>query len=191
MILTRTSDPAVEPVTLTEAKSHLRVDIDDDDTLITSLITTAREYVELAARRALITQTWRYSLDEWPDSHQIEIPRPPLQSVSSIVYIESDGTSNTWTTDEYDVDTDREPGRVVLAYGESWPSETLRPMSPIQITFVAGYGSSASDVPEIYRQAVLLLVGHWYENREATAVGPIARTIPLAVKSLLGIDRTW
>jgi len=189
MILKQTVAPAAEPVTLTEAKSHLRVDISDDDTLIEGLITAARDMIEKMARRALITQTWRYSLDGWPGGDEIRLPRPPLQSVASIVYKESDGTSNSWDTAAYIVDSDSEPGRVVLAYGESWPSVTLYPAAPIQITFVAGYGD-ADDVPETWKQAIKLLVAHWYENREAIQMEKMGE-IPFAVESLVGLDRNW
>lgn len=182
------TDPAEEPVSLTEAKAHLRVDIDDDDTFIASLITAAREYVEGAAHRAFVTQTWRLNLDEWPGDDEIELPRPPLQSVTSITYKDSDGTTTTWSSSEYEVDTDSEPGRVKLAYGYSWPSATLAATNPIKITFVAGYGD-AEDVPQKWKQAILLLLGHWYENREATIAGTIQRSIPLAVDSLIWLDR--
>lgn len=190
MILKQTAAPASEPVTTDEAKSHVRVDISDDDTLIDSLIASARDTIEKLARRALITQTWRLSLDNWPDGDAIELPRPPLQSVSSITYTESDGTVNTWDTSGYIVDTDSEPGRVVLAYGESWPSVTLYPAAAIKITFVAGYGDEAGDVPEPWKQAIKLLVAHWYENREPIQAGKMEQ-IPFAVDSLIHMDRNY
>lgn len=190
MILKRTSAPATEPVTLTEAKAHCRVDISDDDTLIGTLIQAAREYVEDVVRRSLITQTWRYSLDCWPKCNEIALPQPPLISVTSVVYYDSDGDSNTFATSEYDVDADSEPGRIVLKYGKIWPSEALRPAAPIQITYQAGYGAAAS-VPQKYKQAMLLLIGHWYENRETVIVGTISGPIALAVDSLIWLDRNF
>lgn len=190
MILKRTVEPASEPVSLTEAKLHLRVEVSDDDALIAALITAAREYVEESARRALVTQTWRLSLSGWPGGNSIELSRPPLQSVTSIIYKDSAGASTTWAAANYLVDTDSEPGRVVLAYGASWPSVTLYPSNPIQITYVAGYGA-ASAVPQRLRQAVLLLVGHWYENRESTISGTIARDIPLGLDSLIWLNRAY
>lgn len=191
MILKRTVAPAIEPVTLAETKAHLRVDTSDDDALITALITAAREYVEGASRRALITQTWRYSLDSWPEGDEIELPKPPLQSVSSVKYYADDGTEYTLSTFAYIVDTDSEPGRIALAYGESWPSLTLYPAGAIRITYVAGYGDAASAVPQHLRQAILMLVAHWYENRETTTIGAVAREVPLAVESLIYLHRAY
>lgn len=189
LTLALVTEPAEEPVSLTEAKSHLRVDIDDDDTLISSLITAAREVVEKLSRRALVTQTWRLSLDEWPDGDEIDIPKPPLQSVSSITYTDSDDTTTTWSSSLYEVDADSEPGRVKLAYGESWPADTLAETNPIKITFVAGYGEAA-DVPDRWKQAIKLILGHWYENREEIIVsGAVPKEIPMAAGSLILLDR--
>lgn len=189
--MVRTVAPVTEPVHLDEVRDHLRVDITDDDTLIEALITAAREYVEQASRRALVTQTWRYNLDQFPAADEIELPRPPLKSVTSITYRDSDGTTHTLASSVYEVDTDSQPGRVRLAYGEDWPSDTLAETNPVRITFVAGYGD-ADDVPKRWKQAILLLVGHWYENREAVMVGSIPREIPFAVESLINLDRgSW
>ena len=185
MALTLVTGPAVEPVSLTEAKSHLRVDITDDDALITALITAARQMAEEISRRALITQTWKYILDAWPKGDELTLPLPPLQSVASITYKDKDGNSATFSSGSYIVDADCEPGRVVLAYGATWPSTTLYPAGAITVQFTAGYGDSASDVPQAIRQAMLLMIGHWYENREQVTVGAVAREIPLGVEALL------
>lgn len=192
MTLKLVTGPTVEPVSLAEAKTHLRVDIDDDDAYISGLIAAAREYLEGATRRAFLTQTWRLSLDAWPwPPAQIELPLPPLQAVNSIKYRDSDGTQTTVDSGDYIVDTDSEPGRIVLDYGESWPSETLYPANPIQIEFEAGYGDAATDVPQYLRQAVLLLVGHWYENREPVVIGTVHKELPLAVDSLIYLHRAY
>jgi len=192
MILKRTVDPTEEPVSVTEAKAHLRVDLADDDLLIGSLVTAARQYIEDTAARALCTQTWRLSLDEWPTIGYIELPRPPLQTVSSIVYTDSAAVAHTFSTDYYDVDTDSEPGRVVLEYGDTWPTGTLASTNPIQVTYVAGYGAVAS-VPQHLKQAILLLTAHWYENREAVMVaqGTTIQNLPLAIDSLIWLNRVF
>lgn len=187
----RTVEPSVEPVSLAEAKAHLRVDVTDDDTLITAMIQAAREYIEDATGRALINQTWRLSLNAWPEVDYIELPRPPLASVTSVAYTGSDGTAYTFSTGYYDVDTDSEPGRVALEYGDDWPSTTLAAVNPIQITYVAGYGATSASVPEFLRQAILLLLGHWYENREGVIVGQgyTPLSVPFSVQSLVLLNK--
>jgi uncharacterized phiE125 gp8 family phage protein len=184
--LTEVTAPSTEPLSTAEAKLHLRVDIDDDDTIIARLITAARRKVEQYTRHALITQTWRMNMSGWPeDGDAFKVPLPPLQSVSSIKYKDTDGDESTWDSGEYIVDTDPTPGKVVLAHGESWPSTALYPTSPIAVTFVAGFGDASTDVPEDILAAMLLLIGHLYENREATVgVGNI-QVLPLGVQSLL------
>lgn len=183
--------PAAEPLSVSQLKTHLRIDHNDEDDDLTALIVEAREKLESDMRRAFITQTWRMSLDGWPTLDEILLPRPPLQSVTSVVYKDSEGNSTTWSSSAYIVDTDSEPGRIVLAYGETWPSLTLYPANPIQITFVAGYGDAADDVPGNVKRALKLLCGHWYENREGTVSGTIVRDIPMAVESLIWMDRNF
>ncbi len=187
---TLSTPPALEPVSLAEAKTHCRIDGSDDDDYLAGLITAARVYLEEVMRRAFLTQTWRASLDAWPDDSEITLPRAPLQSVISIVYKDSSGAQTTLAeTDDYLVDTDSEPGRIVPAVNKNWPETALYPINPIQITYIAGYGDAPENVPATIRQAIRLLVGHWYENREATMSGATAREIPLAVDSLIYMDR--
>lgn len=157
--------PASEPVTLSEAKLHVRQDIDTDDTLITAQITTAREEVERISCHALLTQTWEMVLDCWPTGDEIRLPRPPLQSVTSVKVTDTAGVETTWDAANYIVDTDSVPGRIVLAYGMNWPSTNLKPVGGIRIRYVSGW-TSAGVVPQSFKQAMLLLVGHWYETRE-------------------------
>ncbi len=190
MALKLVTPPATEPVTLVEAKVHLRVDAVSEDALITSLITAAREYAETVTWRALITQTWKFYCDDWPVGDEILLPNAPLQSVASVKYKDTAGIQTTWGVSNYIVDTDSEPGRVVLGYGLSWPSVTLYPANPIEIEFTAGYGVAAA-VPASIKQAMLLLIGHLYENREATAAGQTITEVPFAVKALLSPLRVW
>lgn len=162
--LVRTEDAAVEPISVTDMKAHLRVDISDDDSYIGALITAARQYLEEITGRALITQTWRYSFNQWYE-WEIELPRAaPLQSVSSIQYYDVNNALQTLDSAVYQVDTDVDPGRIRPLWGQIWPSVYYR-MAAIQVTFVAGYGDAASNVPAPLIQAIRFLVGHWYENR--------------------------
>lgn len=182
--------PAVEPVTLTEAKAHLRVDHTDEDTLITALIPAARQLAEMHSRRAFVTRTLDAALDDWPYDDVIELAYPPLASVTSITYLDDAGDSHTMSSDDYFVDTISQPGRICLADDANWPAETLRRRAAITIRYVCGYGLAAA-VPQNYKAAILLLIGHLFENREAVIVGAglSATAIPLAVDALLLTDR--
>lgn len=188
MALVLVTPPAAEPVSLPEAKAHLRVDITDDDALISALITAAREYCEGFQNRAYITQTWQLWLDSWPEGSEIRIPRPPLQAVNSVKYYGADNTEYVLPPADYIVDNKSEPGRIVLACGKSWPGVTLRPANAICVEFVAGYGAPA-DVPQRVKQAILLLVGHWYETREIAVVGHVTAEVPFTVNALLWQER--
>lgn len=138
-----------------------------DDDELTDLITVARNEVESYLNRALITQTWEYFLDAWPeDVDYIEMPLPPLQSTDlSITYKDEDGDETTWTSTYYIVETDSYVGRIVLAYGENWPTGTLYPSLPITIEYKAGYGDNRTDVPKPIKQAILLTVEKYYDGR--------------------------
>lgn len=158
-----------------------------EDSLLTGLIQAAREYTEGFQNRALVTQTWELVLDEWPAEDYIDIPLPPLQSITSIVYKDTAGTEATMSTGDYIVDVDSFVGRVALAYGKSWPSATLYPYGGIRIRFVAGYGLAVS-VPQATKQALLLLIAAWYENREGISERSM-QEVPFAVKALLDMNR--
>ena len=178
-------EPSEEPVSIEEAKAHLRVDIEDDDNLILNLITAARKKTETILKRSLITQTLIYYPDEWPDGDYIELPLPPLQSVTSVIYTDYAGTATTLTQNtDYVADIKKDPGRVVLDYGMTWPTTTLDVTSPIAITYQAGYGT-VEDVPMPIRQAILILVSDFYENRESYIVGQTPAHIK-TVEALLG-----
>lgn len=192
MGLTLITSPTQEPLTLEETKVHLKVDEADDDGLIYALIEAARSYCESYQRRVYISQTWELWLDDWPDGDYIALPLPPLQSVTSVIYYDTDDTEATFSSDDYFVDTKNEPGRVHLNYGEVWPTTTLRPANGVVVRFVAGYGSEVSDVPEKAKQAMKLLIGAWYEQREAiTASGLNINVVPFAVDALLWQDRIF
>jgi uncharacterized phiE125 gp8 family phage protein len=142
--------PSSYPITLTEAKAHLNIpDTDTDhDTYIRALIRSATAKAEQFLHRRLVTQTWKYYLDNWPSGLFFELPFGRLQSVTSIKYKDEDGTESTMAATEYIVDTQSEPGIVELGYEESWPSGTLYPNNPIKTEFVCGYYIGATWVKE-------------------------------------------
>lgn len=159
---TLVTPPGQRPVTLTEAKHHLRVDDDSENGRIRNLLDAATSHIQDITGRALIEQTWDWFLDAWPRNGVLEVPSAPLSSVTSITYLDTAGDTQTLDTDVYTVNTDREPGRITLALGQSWP--TLRGV-PDQITvrFVAGYGTTNDTVPEPLRQGILYWVEATYD----------------------------
>jgi len=201
--VTAANDNAVQEIEYTGVKRYIRVlavvtsvasefsaDVitktgsSAEDNLLTMLISAAREYCENVTGRALATQTIEYYLDSFP-SGDIELPRPPLQSVTSVIYKDSAATPTTMTlTTQYLVDSDRTVGRIVLPYGVTWPSFTAYSVNPITIKYVCGYYAS-NPIPKAIKQAMLLLIGHFYENREAVLVGVVSKTIEFAVQALL------
>lgn len=186
--------PAIEPIAVDEAKLHLRVDAFDEDYLINSVITVARQYVEQVTGRALITQTWDEYLQGWPCGDEILLHRGPVQSVASVNIKDTAGTETAVATTVYIADVNRDPARVALAYSQSWPNTTLYPASPIRIRYMAGYGATAASVPTPIKQALLLLIGHWFQFREAVLGGKtklLAMNLPMGVGALLENYRMW
>jgi uncharacterized phiE125 gp8 family phage protein len=197
MALVLVSTPAVEPVTLAEAKAHLRVDGTDEDALISALILAAREHCEAATGRVLVQQTWDLKLDRFPCL--IEVPLPPLRSVASISYLDDAGASQTLAGAYYLVDAASEPARITPSYGQSWPS-TYPVTGAVTVRFVAGYpddGNSPPDlvanVPQSIKLAMLLLIGHWFEHRSDVLAenGLQVASLPRAVDALLIPYRVW
>jgi len=185
--LNRATDPAVEPVSVSEAKAHLRVDTADDDTYIGTLITAARQWAETYLDRSLVYTQWEMKLDMFP--WEIEMPRPPMAQAGtttavSITYTlnESLGTA-TLSTSDYRVDRASTPGVARTNYGGSWPSH-LADQNSVTVTWWGGYGASGSDVPAAIRHAILMHVGHLYERRLA-ADNVASNEVPFGVKALL------
>jgi uncharacterized phiE125 gp8 family phage protein len=181
------TSPATEPVTLAEAKAHLRVDYSTEDAHITALIIAARDYCEQITGRALAQRTFIATLDEFPlRGADIVLPRAPLVSVQSVVYRDGNGDAVTMTANtDYRVSTSVVPGRIrrpVLA--TAWP--TARAIDDaITISFTAG----AATAPATAKQAILLLVGHWFENRESVVTGTISSAVQSTTRALLSVLR--
>lgn len=177
-------------MTLEEAKLHLRVDENEEDVYIAGLIATAREWCEGFQRRSYMPQTWELSLNQWPDKPYIALPRPPLIEVESIKYTDHEGNETVLSAESYIVDNRSEPGKVVLAYGKSWPNVRLAPVNGIIVRYLAGY----TIVPDSFKQAIMLLIDHWYQNRSAVEIGSTSRIgteAPMGTKSLLWPGRVW
>lgn len=191
--------PAVEPVTAEEAKAHLRVLDASEDSLILGLITAAREAAETICRRALVTQQWKLTLDEFPmpamgissanwygpqwgtnpgplsaarvegrTGYEIFLPRPPLVTVDSVTYYDTDGTLQTLSSSQYLVDIVSEPARLVPAPNVTWPATQTR-INAVAVLFTCGYGAAAA-VPSGIKRWMLTRIGAMYENREEIVV---------------------
>jgi len=256
MELIQTLAPAVEPLTLAEAKLHLRVEVTDDDVLIAQLIRAARQACEAYTNRTLVATIYELTLDAFPG--EIRLPRPPLVEVSSISYVDASGVDQTLGTDVYTVDKASFMPRVYEAYNEWWPGTRSQPKA-VTVTYIAGYacrftaepatevvtvtsrtltngeflfvsniggalpaglsvgttyyiveksgatcklsltlGGSGVDItdagsgthfigeiPEAFRAAMKLFIGHWYANREGVIVGQTATPLPQAAEWLL------
>ena len=167
----RTVEPQAEPLALDIVKAHLRIEnLDVHDELLQSIyIPSATRDVEAITQRALITQTYVYRLPCFPVAGPLRLPHPPLQSVTSVQYVDGNGTTQTWDSDDYVVDTTSTPGVIEPVYGGSWPTARGDRNSVI-ITLVAGYGNAASAVPADIRHAMLLMIGDAYARVEDTPV---------------------
>jgi uncharacterized phiE125 gp8 family phage protein len=188
--------PAKEPISLLEAKEHLRVDLSDADGIIMAYIKAAREYCEGFQNRSFINRTYELWLDEFPCDDEIKLPMPPLVSVTSVEYYDTVNTKFTMAAGDYFVAAKSEPGCVALAYGKSWPSITLRDNEAVCITYVAGYGSTVASVPSAVKQSILLLLGDYYNKREAstaseTSSGNASPDTIRAVERLLWLNRSF
>lgn len=189
--------PVKEPLELEAVKNHLRLSIGEteEDDILNALVETARSQAETYTNRKFISQRWEFYLDGWPNGDSIALPYPPFttETAPTIVITNSDNNTTTVSSTRYQADAVSEPGRLVLRYGADWPADTLWPNNPIKITFSCGYGLNSTDIPTPIRQAMLMMIGHWYENREDTVVGQgfTIINVPQASKSLLYPFRNW
>lgn len=192
MPLLQTQAPSTEPVTLAEAKNHLRVDYDDDDLLIAMLIGAARRYAETYTARSFITQKWRLVLDSFPGpsligvpygvpyslpAHAILLERGIVQSIDSITYTAMDGTTQTMPSANYVADLSGALARITPVFGQIWPIP-LPQIGSVRVDYTAGYGV-ASEVPEGIKQWILMRINTLYENREEVAILSRGKVDPL------------
>lgn len=182
--------PASEPISLSEMKAHLRITDNDENAYISSVISAVSEESQAIVGRQWVTATRVWRLDDFPRFRRwpLEVPFAPLQSVSSITYIDVSGDEQTWDADDYDVDTSSEPGRIKPTFGETYPLTLLDTMGAVTVTFVCGYGSAA-DVPANKKAMLKLWAAHLFEQRDPVITGTIATTIPMGLQSLIESDR--
>ena len=215
--LERTIDATVEPVTIAQAKAQCRVVTDQDDALIAMLITAARQHCEKQTGRSFLQQTWRLSLDRFPSIWRVQgsgvaregqayygygsssyanlglanailLPQPNLIGIVSLTYLDASNTRQMLDPSLYATDFDSAPARLVPAVGTFWPYGSYPQPGAVQITYTAGYGNTPAAVPAMLQLAILGLVAHWYENREAVVMTNSTNavtTVPVFVDALL------
>jgi len=187
MQLTLVTPPAVEPITLAEAKLHAKVDTSADDTLIGDLIVAARQYAEQYTQRAFINQTWRLTLDYYEfnfERRYIELDKGNIDSIASFNCYDSNNNVALFANTNYRLSG----SRLVLDDKAEWPIFN-RLYEAVSIDYVAGFGATAADVPQAIKQAILMLVDHYYINRLATSA-PV-NTLPFGVQALLQTYRIF
>lgn len=168
----RFAAPAVEPVSVADAKTQCRVDVADDDAYFGVLITTAREYIETVLDISMITQTLEARYDVFP-LWEIILPRPPMATGTvTVIYRDEAGNNQTVTsaTPAFQVDFNIVPGRIYPLYEQVWPA-VRGDENSVTVRWIAGYGATGASVPAILKQAILLLVAHWYEMRQPVLAG--------------------
>ena len=178
-MLSLVTAPTVEPVTVAEAKAHLRLFHADDDAYLEDfVIPAARRYAETLTTRALLSQTWSLKLSGFPGGTLV-LPHPPLSSITSVQYVDSAGTTQTWSESSSGYQLQKPTGELALhgsirpAYSQSYPS-TRGIVDAVTITFVAGYGTTATTVPIGIKQGIFMLIEDLYAQRGSHGNGPMA-----------------
>jgi uncharacterized phiE125 gp8 family phage protein len=174
--------PAGEPLSLLEAKAFLRVEHEDDDAVIAALIAAARGQIEALTRRALLTQTWRVVRDGWPKDGRLILRSGPLRRVVAARVFDAAGVSHALDVQRFVVDVAAD---AVASPGWAWPAPG-RAAAGIELDVELGYGTEGADVPAPLRQALRMLVAHWYDFRGVVAIGGNAALLPTGVAALLG-----
>jgi uncharacterized phiE125 gp8 family phage protein len=173
--------PAVEPLSLAEAKAFLRVEHNDDDPLITALIASSRMHIETETRSAFITQSWRIVLDSWPENGRIEVRPAPLRALTAARVYDANGVAHVIDIQAFVPNLSAS----TLAFMPSVVMQPGRIAVGIELDVSVGYGGTASDVPEPLRQAMRFLIAHWYENRGLVASSGGNALVPVATAALL------
>lgn len=184
--LRRFVEPSVEPVSLSDVKTHCRVDTEDDDVYLTTLVSAARVYIEDILDITMINTTWEARYDCFP-LWELALPRPPMAAQTvTVVYRDESGTSRTITSAaDFQSDSYVTPGRIYPLYSSVWPA-VRGDENSVLVRWVAGYGSSGANCPATLRHLVLLLVAHWYANREPVTQGNLQiQSIPMTFQTLL------
>lgn len=186
--------PTTLALTLQDAKAHLNVSSTHDDSLITNYIKAATSMLETMTSRCFVTQTRVCKCDSFEDAKYVKNrrlypDRSPLKSVSSVVYLDDNGTSTTMPSSDYVVSTGDNPGFIGEAYNATWPTVYPQP-NAVTVTYVAGHSTVSSNVPQHVKQAIRMVVAGWYRNREPDITsGAVPKELEYSVKALLEPER--
>lgn len=182
----RTVDATDEPISVSEAKAFHRItETAEDATTIPIIIKAARQKCEEETGRAYLSQTWVTKLQNWPHFRLIELQKAPLISITSIVYKDVNGETQTLSESHYEYDTQSPRPRIALKTGYTWP-DVYDGIDPITITFTVGY-SDTDQIPNTFLLALYMLFGHYFQNREPYSLGTFDfKEVPLGIRSLLG-----
>src|SRR5690625_358702 len=178
-----------EPIKMATVYEHIREDVFEEGTeeyiLLKSYIASARAYLEDFTGRSFCLKTYKLTMDKFP-GRMIRLPFPPLQEVISFQYTDKEGIPHEIDQESYIIDTESFPARIVLKTGCSWPTN-LQEINSVQITFKAGH----EELPNALQQAMLLLIGHMYEERQPVIVGTSVETLPFSISALTWPYRVW
>lgn len=180
--------PAQEPVSLVQMKAHLRVEDEAEDGLIEALIVAARVHVESLVGKALLAQTWRLVLDQWPDDRAIKLPVSPMIAVSEIRCFDAAGDEHQIDLDQVLPDGQANPARIILP-GAIIGAPVLRARMGIEIDYVAGFATDPENVPADLLQALKTLAAYWYENRDSVLVSGAGAPVPAGFERLIASHR--
>lgn len=183
MIIRRTSVTGIPLVTLTDAKEHLRVTGSAEDDLISALVSAASDFIGEYSGRVLSSETWKIMAPAFDGT--VKLPKSPLISVTEIGYFDTSGAALTADLSDFSTVICDDWSYITPKSGKSWPSSDTVRLDGASITFTAGY----SVLPPALRMAVLLMIGHYFENRSTVNVGNIVANLPLAVDSLVSAYR--
>ncbi|MEX0859719.1 MAG: head-tail connector protein [Cucumibacter sp.] len=176
--------PATEPISLADAKAYLRVDSGDEDNLISTLIAAGRVHLEAITRRAMIDQNWRVILDAWPQGDEVSLPLGPFRALLAVRIFDEAGAATELPLAQFLPETGSAPGRIVLP-GTVAGTPLARERLAVEIDFTAGYGEDPGDVPAGLKQALMSLVAHWFEHREAVLMAGSGAIVPASFDQLI------
>ena len=177
------------PISLDDVKLHLKIDTDTtEDSLLTALIYAAQEVVENYCRTRLFTTVEEYYLDQFPFEYQITLPKHPISAITYCQYIDTAGVTQTLDAANYLADTVSKPGRLCLQYAKFWPV-TRWIDNAVWVRYSVGFGTTTATIPPVLKQAMLLIIGHYYQNKADVLINTHIEQLPDASLRLMNIHR--